>query len=223
VQNGQTGDTIKTFSSVSNDTISFITVDSISYGANTASAAKMGLDPAQLRDYDGNNLGEASSWHMIGLAGVRVGAEPSYILVNPDNGRWAEVAVQSNGSINMSNFGQNGDTRVVGIYKDPLVQSGSIQAGSALDSEARLISDVRADRLAVLGSMQDPGQAGFQDLFFKLTNHSADHHDDVYLRAVLWGDGNIQYANYMNASQFTTFMSDHGVTAAVYNNWLTKA
>src|SRR6185312_16862070 len=133
-----------------------------------------------------------------------------------------EVTPRTDGSFNFANHGANDDTRVVGIYIDPLVQSGVVQANSPTDSQVRFLSDVKADRLAVLGSLPDPNQAGMQDLFFKLTNHAADHHDDVYLRAILWGDGNIQYANYMNTGQLTDWMNAANAPSAVYANWLTK-
>jgi len=75
----------------------------------------------------------------------------------------------------------------------------------------------------VLGAYADPSASGMQDLFFKLTNHSPDHHDDVYLRAILWGDGNIQYANYMNTSQLVEWANTAGMPSSDYANWLTKA
>ena len=192
------------------------------YGATLAAAEALGLDPAALRDYGGNDLGAAGGWQLAGLASVRNLSAPSYILVNPVNGRWAEVATQPDGSFNFASYGANGDTRIVGIYQDPLIALGMVTAGGPDDSQARFVSDIQANRLAVLGSLPDPNQSGFDDLLFKLTNHSADHSDDVYLRAILYPDGNIQYANYMNASQFTAWIAATGTPAAVYSHWLSQ-
>jgi hypothetical protein len=155
------------------------------------------------------------------MASVEAGQDPSYILVNPTIGRWAEVLPPVNGTFDFDDYGQNGNTRVVGIYEDPLVQLGIVAKGSPDDSEARLQSDIDADRLAVLGTETD-ASTGFVDLFFKLTNHSADHHDDVYLRAIMHVDGNIQYANYMNTSQLLDYMNKNGTPSSVYSNWLTQ-
>src|SRR6185312_15189348 len=179
VEDSVTGAIVQTLPPVSGDSMRFVSIDGQNYGLNLASAESLGLDPTQLRDYAGNNLGSGGSWQMKGLASVRNLAAPSYILSNPANGRWAEVAPQPDGSFNFANHGADGDTRVVGIYIDPLVQSGVVQANSPFDSQVRFASDVKADRLAALGSLPDPTQAGIQDLLFKLTNHAADHHDDV--------------------------------------------
>ena len=176
---------------------------------------------SKLRDFDGNDLGSANGWQLSGLANVRALSSPSYILMNPMNDRWAEVAVRDDGNIDMNNFGRNGDTRVVGIYLDPLVAQGLVVKGGPIDSQVRFISDIHANRLAVLGG-DDYEHDGFVDLFFKLTNHAADHHDDVYLRAIMHLDGNIQYANYMNAAQFQDWMTRSGVQQGVYADWMTR-
>lgn len=227
VTDSVTGAVLQTLPPIDTSAMQFLSAGGIQYGRNLASAETLGLDPSQLRDYDGNNLGAASGWELEGLASVRAGANPSYILVNPVIGRWAEVAEQPGGNFNFANYGQNGDTRVVGTYIDPSVASGQIAAGSALDSAARLQSDLKAGRLALLGSVDYstdsylPQNEQFVDVFFKLTNHSADHHDDVYLRAIMHLDGNIQYANYMNTSQFNEFMASAETPYGVYANWMT--
>jgi hypothetical protein len=214
VSNSLNGDIIQNLPPVSNDTMQFLSIDGLTYGANLASAESLGLNPSQLRDYDGNLLGGSGQWVMQGLASVRADTAPSYILTNPTTGRWAEVAVQPNGTINMQNNGAGGDTRIAGIYIDPLVALGLDAAGGPFDSQTRFLSDVKANRLELIGSAYDP-QSGLMDLMFKQTNVS-----DTYLRAILWADGNIEYANYMNTAQLTTWATGAGVAPAVQNQWL---
>ena len=221
IRDGLTGDVVSTLPRLANGSMQFVYSDARLYGADLPSAVSRGLDPAQLRDYGGNDLGAVDGWLFKGLAAVRSASALSYVLVNPTNGRWAEVGVKSDGSINFANYGANGDTRVVGIYDDPLIALGVVAKGGQFDSQVRFLDDIRNDRLAVLGAA-DYDNNGFVDLFFKQTNHSADHHDDVYLRAILHLDGNIQYANYMTATQFTNWMTQAGTPASVYNNWLTQ-
>jgi hypothetical protein len=221
VTDALTGNTVQTLPPVASDTMQFLSIDNVTFSTNLASARSIGLDPAQLHDYDGNALGGSGQWQMLGLASVTTGSLPSYILTNPTTGRWAEVAERPNGTFNFANYGNNGDTRVVGVYLDPLVTQGIVAKGSPTDSQIRFTSDIEANRLALLGSVFDQ-MTGEMDLMFKLTNHSADHADDVFLRAILHNDGNIAYANYMNTSQFTAWMASDNVAPAVYANWLTK-
>ncbi|HEY0421377.1 MAG TPA: matrixin family metalloprotease, partial [Acetobacteraceae bacterium] len=197
----------------------FLFLNGTQYARTLSDAEAMGLDPSRLRDYDGNDLGSAGGWELKGVAGLIRLAPLDYILVNPANGRWAEVAPRSNGSFDFNNHGFGGDTRVVGIYEDPLIPLGLVAKGSPVDSQARFAGDLQADRLAVLGAA-DYDHDGFIDFFWKQTNHSADHHDDVYLRAIMHWDGNIQYANYMNTDQFAGWMAATGTPAAVYARWL---
>ncbi len=222
IKDALTGEYVQTLPPTPTNPMQFLNVDGRQYGANLVSAESLGLDPTQLRDYDGNNLGAPAGWEFKGMASVEAGLDPSYILVNPTIGRWAEVLPQINGTFNFGDHGQNGHTRVVGIYEDPLVKMGLVVKGSDTDSQTRFLSDIDADRLAVLGTVTDTS-TGFIDLFFKLTNHNADHHDDVYLRAIMHVDGNIQYANYVNTNQFLDFMNKNGTPGSVYSNWLTQA
>jgi hypothetical protein len=41
------------------------------------------------------------------------------------------------GVIDLANHSSGGDTRVVGIYTDPLIRTGEVQVGSPFDSETR--------------------------------------------------------------------------------------
>jgi hypothetical protein len=216
VTDSLTGDIVQTLPSAATDTMQFLSLDNIRYGTNLASAEALGLDPSQLRDYGGNLLGGAGQWNMLGLASVQPGATPSYILVNPTTGRWAEVGVQSDGTINPQDNGDNGNTRIVGIYTDPLIAAGLVAVGSPDDSQTRFLADVQANRLDLLGSVFDQ-QTGGIDLMFQLTNSN-----DVYLRAILFPDGNIQYANYVTTTQLIQWATSQEIAPAIYNAWIAK-
>jgi hypothetical protein len=214
VTDSLTGDIVQTLPSVSTDTMQFVTVDGIKYGTNLISAQSLGLDPSQLLDYDGNALGGTGQWNMLGLASVQPGAPPSYILVNPTTGRWAEVGVQPNGSIDFHDNGDNGNTRIVGIYIDPLVAAGVVAPDSPDNSQTRLISDIEANRLQLRGSTFDQENGGM-DLIFKLTNST-----DVYLRAILHTDGNVDYANYVTTAQLLSWATSQQISPTIYDNWI---
>jgi hypothetical protein len=209
-----TGEVVQTLPSVATDTMQFVSIDGFTYGTNLASAETLGLDPTQLLDYNGNALGGVGQWYMLGAASVQPGAAPSYILIDPTTGRWAEVGLQPNGTINFQDNGDNGNTRVVGIYQDPLVAAGIVAPNSPDDSQTRFLADVQADRLDLLGSVYDQENGGM-DLMFQLTNSS-----DVYLRAILFPDGNIQYANYVTGAQLTSWATSQEISPTVYDAWL---
>lgn len=210
----QSGAIVQSLPPVSAQTMQFISVDDIEFGTNMASAQSLGLDPSQLYDYGGNPLGATGQWVFLGSASVQPGAAPSYILVDPATGRWAEVAVQANGSINFQNYGQDGNTRVVGTYLDPLIALGQVVAGGPDDSQKAFLSDVENNNLDVLGSVYDQ-QNGGMDLMFGLKDAPG-----FYLRAILHTDGNIQYANYMSAVQLTQWATGAEIAPAVYSAWL---
>lgn len=211
-----TGAIVTTIPMISSATMQFITIDGRQYGTNGASAQTLGLNSGMLCDYNGNNLGAKGNWVDLGLASVQPGAAPSYILVDPDTGRWAEVAVQADGTINYQNYGQNGDTRVVGIYIDPLIALGLVAAGGPDDSQTRFLGDVEANNLSLQGSVYDQ-QNGGMDLIFSLNDMSG-----VYLRAILHTDGNIQYANYVTSTQLTQWATKAEIPAALLSGWLAK-
>ena len=96
-----------------------------------------------------------------------------------------------------------GVTRVVGLYDDPLVLSGEVEAGSPHDSQIRFQNDLYDDNLR-LGSAADVDNDGFGEVFWKTTDGSA------FLRSIHHLDGNVKYANYMNAGQMTDYLSQHG-------------
>ena len=55
-----------------------------------------------------------------------------------------------------------------------------------------------------LGSAADVDNDGFGEVFWKTTDGSA------FLRSIHHLDGNVKYANYMNAGQMTDYLSQHG-------------
>ncbi|WP_373540712.1 hypothetical protein [Chamaesiphon sp.] len=167
---------------------------------------------ASIRDYDGNNLGGASSWKLLGDADIQGDGDLESILVNPETGRFASVGAV-NGDIDFSKYGLNGDTRVVGIYIDPTLINKPENVGGPFDSQTRFQSDLKNDNLKLLAA-GDYDKDGFQDLYFKLGDGSA------VLRALMFKDGNIQYANYQSKSDLTAFMTTNGVSSSVWGGWI---
>lgn len=216
VRNVSTGDLAQVLAEQS-PRLSF--VGGNTYALSLADARTLGLDPAGLRDYDGNDLGGAGSWRLNGLANARTDTPLGYVLTNPELGRWAEVSPRSGGGFDLGNHGAGGDTRVVGIYEDPLIALGVVAPGSDVDSQARFNSDLRADRLQVLGGA-DFDRDGFVDLFWKQAMSGPGQADDIYLRAIMHADGNIQYANYLSNDQFQSWMARAQVPHGVYDAWL---
>ena len=192
--------------------------DDASFCLNLAAAQTAGLNPALLRDYDGNNLGAPAGWQLMGVADVTSNGAASYILTNPSISRWAEVQPTANGSIDMTSYGAGGATRVVGIYIDPYVAAGIDVRFGPYDSQARFQNDLAANDLRLLGS-GNYDNSGFKDCWFKVMTGDTNHADDTYLRAIMWNDGNIQYANYVNVTQMESFMTTNHIAPAVYKNW----
>ena len=104
--------------------------------------------------------------------------------------------------------GQGGTTRIVGIYIDPLVASGDVEAGSDHDSQRRFQNDLKIDNLIAKTSGDYDGD-GFQEVYWKTNDGTA------YLRALMHADGNIQYANYQNLDQMTNYLTGHGFADTV--------
>ena len=167
---------------------------------------------AAIRDYDGNDLGGASSWKLLGDVDIQGDGDLESILVNPAIGRFASVGAV-NGNVDFTKYGLNGDTRVVGIYIDPTLKDKPQNIGGPFDSQRRFQNDLRIDNLKVLAA-GDYNKDGFQDLYFKLGDGSA------VLRAVMFADGNIQYANYQNKADLTAFMTTNNVSSSVWGGWI---
>ena len=87
------------------------------------------------------------SWKKIGSVDIQGNGDIEHIFVNPEIGRWASVGVNSYDRIDFSNHSWGGDTRVVGIYEDPLVKSGEVEKNSPIDSQRRFQNDLEIDNL----------------------------------------------------------------------------
>jgi hypothetical protein len=165
-----------------------------------------------IRDYDGNDLGQSNSWKFLGDVDIQGDGDLESILVNPAIGRFASVG-STNGTVDFTKYGLNGDTRVVGIYIDPTLKDKPQNIGGPFDSQRRFQNDLRIDNLKVLAA-GDYNNDGFQDLYFRLGDGSA------VLRALMFKDGNIQYANYQSKADLAAFMTTNNVSSSVWGNWI---
>ena len=177
---------------------------------------------AGVRDFDGNLHGGASpdsadDYLFQGRADVNNDNVKEAIYTNDVSGRWVTLGLEeeigptwgrypgegvTSGSVDYDD-NAFGVTRVVGLYDDPLVLSGEVEAGSPHDSQVRFQNDLYNDNLR-LGSAADVDNDGFGEVFWKTTDGSA------YLRSIHHLDGNVKYANYMNSGQMTDYLSKHG-------------
>jgi hypothetical protein len=171
---------------------------------------------SKLRDFDGNALGNNDQWVEIGRTDIQGDGDTEVLLVNASNGRWATlglVQVDGQDGIDFTQNGAGGDTRVVGIYIDPLVTSGQVESGGPFDSQTRFQNDLNAGRInKVLGSGDYDGD-GMQEVYFDLADNSA------VLHAYMHADGNIRYANYQSEADLAAYMTGNGVAASVYDGW----
>lgn len=168
---------------------------------------------AGIRDFEGNDLGAASSWKLIGTADVNGDGISEHILVNRQNGRWAELGTESDGKTYFDNHGWAGNTRIVGIYIDPLVTNGTVVAGSDVDSQRRFQNDLNIENIHGILGQGDYNRDGLQEIYFSLTDGTA------YLHAYMHADGNIQYANYQNKQQVIDYLTNNGWSSSAWAGW----
>jgi hypothetical protein len=184
--------------------------------ANQVPLADFKKDPAKymgaIRDYDGNDLGGSSTWKSLGEVEINGDGKLENILVNPKIERFASVG-SVDGTVDFTKNGLNGDTRVVGIYIDPTLLNSPEKRGGPFDSQRRFQNDLKIDNLKVLAAA-DYNHDGFQDLYFKLGDGSA------VLRALMFKDGNIQYANYQSKSDLAGFMTANNVSSLIWGSWI---
>ena len=186
-------------------------------GTNVNFTADPDTYMAAIRDFGGNNLGGGDSWQRIGAADVDGDGDIDQILVNRTIGRFAEVATGPDGLVYFSDYGWAGETRVVGIYIDPLVASGQVVAGGPFDSQTRFQNDLLIENInGVLGG-GDYDHDGLQEVYFKLTDGTA------YLHAYMHADGNIRYANYQSQQQVIDYLTGNGWAPATYAGWFPGA
>ena len=172
---------------------------------------------AYIRDYDGNlhaNSNEVadtvkSSYKYQGMIDVNADSISEAIYTNKESGRWVTASIDSTtGNADFTDYGQNGTTRIVGIYIDPLVTSGEVVAGSDHDSQRRFQNDLEIDNLLAKTSGDYDGD-GFQEVYWKTVDGTA------YLRALMHDDGNIQYSNYQSESQMSDYLTTNGYESTV--------
>ncbi|MXO90854.1 M10 family metallopeptidase C-terminal domain-containing protein [Pontixanthobacter aquaemixtae] len=166
-----------------------------------------------IQDFDGNALGGNGGWLRIGSADVDGDGDIDQILVNSLIGRFATVGTAEDGLVYFDDHGWAGETRVVGIYIDPLVANGTVEAGSDTDSQRRFQNDLLIENInRVLGADDYDGD-GLQEVYFALTDGTA------YLHAYMHADGNIQYANYQSEQQVIDFLTANGFGPETWAGW----
>jgi serralysin len=166
-----------------------------------------------IRDFDGNNLGGTASWKLIGTADVNGDGQAEHILFNREIGRWAEVGTEGDGLTYFANYSWAGDTRVVGLYIDPLVTNGTVVKNSDTDSQRRFQNDLTIDNITSILGQADYDHNGLQEVYFSLTDGTA------YLHAYMHADGNIQYANYQNKQQVIDYLTSNGWSSSAWSSW----
>ena len=172
---------------------------------------------SEIKDYDGNLHAHKdsvsdevkSSYKYQGFFDMNADGIKEAIFTNQKSGRWATVSLDLNtGLPSYSNHGEGGVTRIVGIYIDPLVQSGDVIKGSDHDSQRRFQNDLEIDNL-IAKTSGDYDQDGFQEVYWKTTDGTA------YLRALMHADGNIQYANYQSEDQMSDYLTSNGYQSVI--------
>ena len=170
---------------------------------------------AEIRDYDGRPHGGSSAdgvesgYKYQGFFDVNDDGVFERIYTNKYSGRWATESVDPlTGSVNYGDHGQGGTTRVVGIYIDPLVETGIVKRGSANDSQVRFQNDLYIDNL-IVRAVGDYDRDGMQEVYWRTVDGTA------YLRALMHADGNIQYANYQNEQQMMDYLASQGRSDAI--------
>ena len=196
-----------------NRTIRLLPGTGVSVNFATADPSQYQAAMNAIRDFDGNALGGDGSWLRIGSADVDGDGDVDQILVNDAIGRFATVGGYDDGLFYFDDYSWAGETRVVGIYIDPLVASGDVVAGSANDSQRRFQNDLEIENInRVLGADDYDGD-GLQEVYFALTDGTA------YLHAYMHADGNIRYANYQSQQQVIDFLTANGFDSSTWAGW----
>jgi Ca2+-binding RTX toxin-like protein len=168
-----------------------------------------------IRDFDGNALGGNGLWLRIGQADVNGDGDIDQILVNDGIARFATVGTAPDGLTYFSDFSWAGETRVAGIYIDPLVTAGIVVAGSGNDSQRRFQNDLAIENINRVLGADDYDNDGLQEVYFALTDGTA------YLRAIMEFDGNIRYANYQSQQEVIDYLTANGFGPETYAGWFT--
>ena len=204
------------FLSFNDQTIRLLPGTGVSVNFETADPSVYQAAMNAIRDFDGNALGGNGSWLRIGSADINGDGDIDQILVNDAIGRFATVGTQG-GLVYFDDYSWAGETRVAGIYIDPLVQSGDVVAGSDNDSQRRFQNDLEIENInRVLGADDYDGD-GSWEVYFALTDGTA------YLRAIMHADGNIQYANYQSEQEVIDYLTANGYDESTYGDWFSSA
>ena len=173
-----------------------------------------------IKDFDGNLHGGmekevVNNYKFQGVIDVNNDEKREMIFTNDQSGRWVTVETcPITGEIDYNKHGQDGITRVVGIYDDPLIKEGEENNGYLLsgeiaptrgsdhDSQKRFQKDLLSDNLSLIFA-EDIDNDGFQEVIWKTNDGSA------FLRALMHDDGNLQYANYQSEEQLTSYLDSH--------------
>ncbi len=170
-----------------------------------------------IRDFGGNALGGDGAWLRIGAADINGDGDIDQILVNDAIGRFATVGTAQDGLVYFADHGWAGETRVGGIYIDPLVESGEVVEGSDADSQVRFRNDLNIENInRVLGADDYDGD-GLQEVYLALTDGTA------YLHAYMHADGNIRYANYQSQEEVIAFLTQNGYTSDIWADWFASS
>jgi hypothetical protein len=170
-----------------------------------------------IRDFDGNALGGDGFWRWIGAVDVNGDGDIDHILVNRAIGRWATVGIAPDGLVYFSDHSWAGETRVVGIYIDPLVAAGIVERGGPFDSQRRFQNDLMIENINRVLGANDYDRDGIWEVYFGLTDGTA------YLRALMHADGNIRYANYQSQQQVIDYLTANGFGPETWGSWFTNS
>lgn len=135
---------------------------------------------SSIKDFDGHLHGVGSDDKNIareykyqGRVDVNNDGIDEEVYTNRKSGRWATIQPDPlTGQVNYDDYGHGGSNRVVGIYVDPLVESGIVERGSAYDSQQRFYNDIKADNL-ILRTAGDYDGDGFQEVYWKTADNTA--------------------------------------------------
>ena len=180
---------------------------------NTADRTVYQTAMNDIRDFDGNALGGNGGWLRMGQADVNGDGDIDQILVNRTIGRFATVGTAPDGLVYFNDHGWAGETRVAGIYIDPLVEAGIVVAGSDQDSQRRFQNDLFIENINRVLGANDYNRDGIQEVYFALTDGTA------YLRALMHADGNIRYANYQSQQEVIDYLTANGFGPDTWAGW----
>ena len=199
-----------------------------------------------IRDYDGNlhaNSADedvSSSYKYQHALDVNGDGTLEAIYTNMKSGRWVTASINPlTGKVDYSDYGQDGTTRVVGIYDDPLIAEGAQNNGYLSDGVTPApanfgVSDANryvqyngetVDRLALNSQVRFQNDLKIDNLIAKKSNDfDSDGIREVYwktsdgtayLRALMHADGNIRYANYQSESQMSEYLTNNGLSDSI--------